>query len=336
MSVLLALGALALLAAGILGLVAPARTTAIRLIGALGAAALLPAVDAPAARPALGAALGAAALASPLSMLLAAAAALAASLRSLSEAPVDERTGLAAFLAAVAAVVATAAWESALAARLRSGADPARAALVGGVATVAMLLSLGQGSLLRWSLAFGEGAAHLSLRGGALVLGTALLASLFGVLALGAHALVPSVVWAHVLGRRALVLGGGTSLLGLGLIVARGLDQGPEALAAGAGSLAGLMLAVLILAAGLLILLGAPGGTVARGSGLEESLGLALALLALAASGFEAWSGVGSYQTPRTAAFGAVALLGLAALPATGFALTRRAAFAAATVVLLL
>ena len=336
MSLLAALAALALLGAGILGLVAPARTTAIRLIGALGAVALLPAVDEPAVRPALGAALGAAALASPLPTLLAATAALAASLRCLAEGPVDERAGFAAFLAAGAGVLAAGAWESAFAVRLRAGADPARAVLAGGVLTVGALLWLGQGSLLRWSLAFGDGAARLRMRGAALVLGTALLVSLFGALALGARLLVPAVTWAHVLGRRALVLGGGLAVLGFGLIVARGLDQSPEALALGAGPLAVLMLAVLVLAAGLLILLGAPGGTVAGRADLEDSLGLTLAVLALALAGYEAWSGVGSYETHRTAAFGAAALLGLAALPPTRFALTRRAAFVAALVVLFL
>jgi len=335
-SLLAALGALAFLAAGILGLVAPARTTAIRVIGILGAAALLPAVDTPAARPALGAALGAAALASPLPTLLAAAAALAASLRSLVEGPVDERAGFALFLAAGATVVATGACGSAFAARLRSGADPARAAFAGGVLTVGALLWLGQGSLLGWSLALGDGAARLSLRGAALVLGAALLVSLLGAVALGAHLLVPAVTWAYVLGRRALVLGVGLAVVGFGLTVARGLDQSPEALAAGAGPLAGLMLAVLVLAAGLLILLGAPGGTVGGRAGLEDSLGLTLAVLALAVAGYEEWSGVGSYQTPRTAAFVAAALLGLAAREPTRFALTRRAAFVAALVVLFL
>jgi len=335
-SLLAAFGALALLAAGILGLVAPARTTAIRLIGALGAAALLPAVDAPAARPALGAALGAAALASPLPTLLAAAAALAASLRCLAEGPVDEGPGFALSLAAGAAVVATGACESAFAARPRSGDDPARAALAGGVLTVGALLWLGQGSLLRWTLALGDGAARLDLRGAALVLGTALLVSLLGALALGAHLLVPAVTWAHVLGRRALVLGVGLATLGLGLTVARGLDLRPEALAAGAGPLAGLTLAALILTAFLLILLGAPGGSVAGRAGLEDSLGPTLAVLALAAAGYEAWSGVGSYETPRTAAFGSAALFGLAALQPTRFALTRRTAFVAALVVLFL
>ncbi len=226
-------------------------------------AALLPAVDAPAARPALGAALGAAALASPLSTLLATAGAVAASLRCLAEGPVDERAGFAVFLAAGAAVAASGAWESGFAARLRSGADPAQAALAGGVLTVSALLWLGRGSLLRWSLALGDGAARLGLRGAALVLGTALLASILGVLALAAHGLVPSAHWALALGRRALMLGGGAAALGFGLTVARGLDRAPEALATAAGALAGLVLAVLVLAAGLLILLGAPGGRVA-------------------------------------------------------------------------
>jgi len=94
------------------------------------------------------------------------------------------------------------------------------------------------------------------------------------------------------------------------------------------------VLAVLVLAAGLLILLGAPGGGVARRSGFENALGPTLAVLALAAGGYEAWSGAGSYQTPRTAAYGAAALLGLAALPPTRFALTRQLAFLAALITL--
>ena len=128
---------------------AAAGALVLGLIGALGAAALLPAVDAPAARPALGAALGAAALASPLPTLLAAAAALAASLRCLAEGPVDEGPGFALSLAAGAAVVATGACESAFAARPRSGDDPARAALAGGVLTVGALLWLVYGLLIR-------------------------------------------------------------------------------------------------------------------------------------------------------------------------------------------
>ena len=60
------------------------------------------------------------------------------------------------------------------------------------------------------------------------------------------------------------------------------------------------------------------------------AVAVALGLLALAVGGYEAWVAVGSYQTPRTAALGSAALLGLAAVQPTRFALARRLAFVAA------
>jgi hypothetical protein len=335
MSFLAALGALAFLAAAVLGLVAPARVAAVRVLAGLGAAALVPSFEAAASWPALAAALAAAAIASPLPCLLASAAAFATSLRSLAEVPAELTGPWGGALATAAAVVALAGLEAAFRARLRAGADPARAGLVAGGLLVALLLALGKGSLLRWSLAIGDGAPGLTLRGAALVLGLALVAALLGTLALGAHLLAPAAAGALMLGQRALVLGGGLTFIGLGLAVARGLGRSPDALASGAGPLAGLLFGATALAASLLWMLDAAGtpGSAARdetNGDNEMAVAASLGLLALAAGGYEAWVAVGSYQTPRTAALGAAALLGLAAVQPTRFATARRLAFLAA------
>lgn len=335
MTLLSVLGALALLAAALCRLLAPSRIAAARVVAGLGALALLPSIESSASWPALAAAASAAALASPLPCLLASASAFAFSLRSLSEGPADVTGAGGLALAAAAAVVALGALEPALGARLRAGADTAWAGLAGGVLLVGALLALGKASLLRWSLAFGEGPQHLGLRGAALVLGIALLALLLGVLALGAQRLAPATAWARTLGQRSLVLGAALTFLGLGLVVVRGSGQSPGALAAGAGPLAALFFGAIVLTAGLLFMVGAAGGAAAGPFGAEggeglQAVALSLALLALALGGYEAWQAVGTYQTPRTAALGAAVLLGLAARQPTRLDLTPRLAFLAA------
>ncbi len=335
MTLLAALGALAFLAAALSGLLAPSPIAAARVLAGLGAAALLPSLESAASWPALAAALGAAALATPLPCLLASASAFGLGLRSLAEGPADVAGAGGLAVATAAAAVALGALESAFGARLRAGLDTAWAGLAGGVLLVAALLKLGRGSLLRWSLAFGDGPGRVGLRGAALVLGLALIALLLGVLALGAHRLAPATAWARVLGQRALLLGAGLTFLGVGLAVARGSGQGPEALAAGSEALAALLFGATALAAGLLLMMG--GASVAttgpfapEGRDGRQALALSLALLALAVGGFEAWQAVGSYDTPRTAALGAAVLLGLAARQEARFEMARQLAFLAA------
>ncbi len=346
MSLLAALGALAFLAAAALGLLAPARVAAVRVLAGLGAAALVPSFESAPSWPALAAALAAAAIASPLPCLLASAAAFALSLRSLADVPAEIAGPWGVALATAAAVVTAAALESAFRARLRAGADTARAGLVAGVLLLAVLFALGKGSLLRWSLAIGDGGTGLTLRGAALVLGLALVTTLLGTVALGAHLLAPAVAGARSLGQRSLVLGGSLAFLGLGLAVARGIGRSPDALASGAGPLAGLLFGATVLAGSLVWMLEAAGATGSRPLGSagpdgddggdgdngdnEMAVAVALGLLALAVGGYEAWVAVGSYQTPRTAALGSAALLGLAAVQPTRFAMARRLAFLAA------
>ena len=338
MTLLAALGALALLAAAFSRLLAPSRIAVARALAGLGAAALLPSLESAASWPALAAAVGAAALASPLACLLASASAFGLTLRSLAEGPADVTGAGGLAMATAAAAVALGALESAFGARLRAGADTAWASLAGGVLLVGALLSLGKGSLLRWSLAFGDGPRRLGLRGAALVLGLALIAVLLGVLALGAYRLAPATAWARFLGQRTLLLGTGLTFLGVGLAVARGTGRGPEALAAGSGPLAALLFGATVLAAGLLLMLGGTGGAATGPFGSEgrdgrQSLALSLAVLALAVGGYEAWQAVGSYDTPRTATLGAAVLLGLAARQETRFEMARQLAFLAALLV---
>jgi hypothetical protein len=339
MTLLAALGALAFLAAALSGLLAPSRIAVARVLAGLGAAALLPSLESAASWPALAVAVGGAALASPLPCLLASASAFALGLRSLAEGPADVTGAGGPAVAAAAAAVALGALEPAFGARLRAGADTAWAGLAGGVLLVGALLRLGKGSLLRWSLAFGDGSTRLPLRGAALVLGLALIALLLGVLALGAHRLAPATAWARILGQRTLLLGAGLTFLGVGLAVARGSGRSPEALAAGSGPLAALLFGATVLTAGLLLMLGAAGGAAtgpfgSAGRDGRQALALALALLALAVGGYEAWQAVGSYDTPRTAALGAAVLLGLAARQEARFEMARQLAFLAALLVI--
>ncbi len=145
---------------------------------------------------------------------------------------------------------------------------------------------------------------------------------------------------ARALGQRLLILAGGLASLAIGFTLLQGLGRGPEALAEGATGLVGCSLAAGLLVLGLKALLATPGAGARapgeRGAGPTARLAALLALLAAGAAGAEGWLRQGTYATSFVSAAAAAGILGLGALEPTRLALTRRAAFVAGLLFLLL
>jgi hypothetical protein len=306
-----------------------------RVLAALGTLALLPGIAEPASWPGAALAAGAVALATPLPCLLAAGGAAHLYLRPAVTAEGSAALALAGFAAALAAGSLSAQAR----ARLSGGADAAWAAAAGGAALCLSIATLDRGRVLRWAFGLGSGPARLELPGAGLLLGLTLLSSWAGTASLVAHLLAPSVVGARTVGQRLLILAGGLASLGIGFILFQGLGQGPSALAESSTGVVGCLLAAGLLVLGLKALLD---GTGAHPSPPETSAGLAgglatlLALLAVGAAGGEGWLRQGTYTTPFVSAAVAAGLLGLAALEPARLVLTRRVAFLAGLVFLLL
>jgi hypothetical protein len=180
----------------------------------------------------------------------------------------------------------------------------------------------------------------LELPGAGLLLGLTLLSSWAGTASLVAHLLAPSVVGARTVGQRLLILAGGLAALGVGYILFQGLGRGPAALAESATGIVGCSLAAGLLVLGLKALLDGPGAVdpspPATSAGLAGRLATLLALLAAGAVGGEGWLRQGTYATPLVSAAVAAGLLGLAALEPARLVVTRRVAFLAGLVFLLL
>jgi hypothetical protein len=335
MNLLPALAALLLGGAAFSGHGTGASLGVTRVLAALGALALLPGMGEPASWPGAALAAGAVALATPLPCLLAAGGAAHLYLRPAVTAEPSGALALAGFAAALAAGGLSAEAR----ARLSGGAGAAGAAAAGGAALCLSLATLDGGRVLRWAFGLGSGPARLELPGAGFLLGLTLLASWAGTVSLAAHLLAPSVVGARTLGQRLLILAGGLASLGIGFILFQGLGQGPEALAESATGVVGCSLAAGLLVLGLKALLESPGAVDPSpretSAGLTGRLATLLALLAVAAAGGEGWLRQGTYATPFVSAAVAAGLLGLAALEPARLVLTRRAAFLASLVFLL-
>jgi len=314
------------LAAAVLAVLSPRFGVAARIAAAVSALFLLPLVDVSGAWPFLALAVGAAALASPLPCLLAAAGATLVALG-----PESPTGPLAASCLGLAAALAGGAVSSSVRGRAGKGGDPSTVAAVGGAALVAFLLSQNGGGLLRWTFALGGGTERLDLRGAGLLLGLALLAGLAGTLLLVARLLAPAVTGSRLLGLRLLLPAAALAALAAGHVVLQGARQRPEALAAGASTIALLVLLTGALAATLLCSLRSPAADAAADAidwepraVRETALATALVWLGAAISGIEGSRIEGTYLTPTTLAVVAYGLLGLAALAPTRFPGARR------------
>jgi hypothetical protein len=326
MRLLPGLAAMLLAAAALLGEVRSSRGGP-RILAALGALALLPSISEAEAFPWAALAGAAAALGTPWPCLLAAAGAAFVLMRS---ATVTSPVALT--LAGFAAAVAAGALGSATSARGTRGAGGVWPAAAGGAVLCLALAALDGGRVLLWGFGLGVGEPRFALPGAGLLLGLTLLTAWAGTLSLAAHVLAPSAGGARSAGQRLLVLAGGLAVLGLGLVLYRGLREAPLALSASATGVAGCLLAAGLLVWGLGVLLGSSGGEERTSrdeaeAALQGRVAALLALLALGAAGGEAWLGQGRYATPLVAAAGAAVVLGLVALEPTRLGLLRRAAF---------
>ena len=307
----------------------PRHGIAARIAAAVSAILLLPNVDSGGAWPCLALALGAAALASPLPCLLAAAG---ATLFALSpESPVSSVTPV---VLALAAVLAGGGVSSTVRARAESEDGLAAPTAATGMVLVAFLLAANGAGLLRWRFALGDGPEALDLRGAGLLLGLALLAGLAGTLLMGARLLAPAVTGVEPLALRLLWPAATLAALAAGHVVQQGSRQRPAALAAGASTVALLVLLAGALTVVLVRRLGpAPAGAregFERRAAAETAAAVALVWLAAAIAGVEGTTARGTYLSGATLTAVASGLLGLAALAPARFAGARRALLLAA------
>jgi hypothetical protein len=257
----------------------------------------------------------------PLALALAAGAAVVAGL-----VPSSGVASAALGLAGAAAAMAAHALGRSLSAYLGKGSDVAVPASAAGATACALVIVLDGGRALRWSHGFASGPARVEMPDAGLVLGLALLASLAGALLLGADALAvaglpatPSPAAsprARMLGRRALMLAAGLSVIAAGLIFrASGFGE--------AFSLEATRdLGVLAAAAGLLSC-AVPPLLAERmaGDALDDDqagtvisrLVVVLALAAVFAAAADGWFRAGTYLTPLAARLLSASLLAFAA-----------------------
>ncbi len=322
-----AAGALALLLAALLPQRGARLSGGRQGLAALGALALLPAAGDSGAWPFILLAAGAASLATPLPLVLAAGGAVLVALRPEAPAPIAAAV---AGLAVAAAADGVVAW---FRARRSEGAD---APLAAGALLVLVLVRIDDGSVLSWTLGVASDTGRVVLTGAGVALGAALVATLGGVLLLGAVRLAPESRAARPVGVAALWAGLAAAALGtlLALVGAALLPGGIEA-----QGLAVLVVGVGTLAACLLEMAGPATDAAAEASRaiLTTRVAVALAVLAALAAGIEGWVREGTYATTLTAAAAAAALLGVAALePETRLAGARRLVLLAALLYVLL
>ncbi len=193
-----------------------------------------------------------------------------------------------------------------------SGAASFEGPLLAGAGLLACLLLLDSGRVLSWTFGLAGPSGRLPLPGAGVPLGLALLATLAGVLLLGAGRLAGGVRVGGV-ARGLLVAAVVSAAAGVALAAVRALASGIGL--PGALPLVGLALAVLVLGAALWpfrsrLPLEAPVTGLLLAAGLGLALGSTLRH--------------GSYATPLVAAVAATALLGLSACERTGFPGLRR------------
>ena len=323
--------AIGLLAAAIVATVgrAAARSSLRPIARGIGIVSVLPLVllaSRPSAQPLVGFAV-VAALPSPqpLALALAAGAAVMAGL-----VPPSGLASIALVLGGVAAAMAAHALGRLLSAYLAKDRDVAWPASAAGAAATGAFVALDGGRALRWGYGVVSGPARIEAPDAGLVLGLALLASLAGTLLLGADALaVPASAGgpettasplARMLGRRALLLAAGLSLIGAGLVfrVSAGGDLIPLDAARDLGAL---MAAAGLLACAVPPLLAER----ASGDAVDEDqagnvisrLVVVVALVAVLAAAAEGWLRTGTYLAPLTARLLAAALVAFAASETT-------------------
>jgi hypothetical protein len=323
--------AIGLLAAAIVATVgrAAARSSLRPIARGIGIVSVLPLVllaSRPSAQPLVAFAV-VAALPSPqpLALALAAGAAVMAGL-----VPPSGLASIALVLGGVAAAMAAHALGRLLSAYLAKDRDVAWPASAAGAAATGAFVALDGGRALRWGYGVVSGPARIEAPDAGLVLGLALLASLAGTLLLGADALaVPASAGgpettasplARMLGRRALLLAAGLSLIGAGLVfrVSGGGDLIPLDAARDLGAL---MAAAGLLACAVPPLLAER----ASGDAVDEDqagnvisrLVVVVALVAVLAAAAEGWLRTGTYLAPLTARLLAAALVAFAASETT-------------------
>jgi hypothetical protein len=257
----------------------------------------------------------------PLALALAGGAAVMAGL-----VPVTGLVSGSLMLAGAAAAMGAHALGRSLSAYLARGRDAAWPSSAAGATACGLVLTLDDGRALRWGYGIVSGSARLDVPEAGLVLGLTLLASLGGALLLGADALAVADAPAGLpasasplargLGRRALLLAAGLSLIAAGLVLrARGWGAAlPVATTTDLGAL--------VVTAGLLSCAVPPLlAERACGDALDDDqaatvlsrLVVVVALTAVFASAAEGWLRVGTYLTPLTQRLLAAALVAFAA-----------------------
>jgi hypothetical protein len=257
----------------------------------------------------------------PVALALAAGAAVVAGL-----VPSSGVASIALGLAGAAAAMAAHALGRSLSAYLGKGSDVAWPASAAGATAGALVIAMDGGGALRWSHGLASGPARVAMPDAGLVLGLVLLASLAGALLLGADALaaagVPTTAppaaspLARMLGRRAMLLAAGLSVIAAGLVF-RVTGFG-EAISLVATRDIGVLAAI----AGLLSCAVPPllAGRMAGDAHDDDQAGtvisrlvVVVALAAVFASAAEGWLRSGTYLTPLTARLLAASLVAFAA-----------------------
>jgi hypothetical protein len=293
-----------------------------RVIGLVAAAPLLILSSRPAAQPFVAFAVVAALPApQPLALALAAGAAIVAGL-----APSTGLGSVALAFAGAAAAIAAHALGRSLSAYLGTGRDVAWPASAAGATACALVIAVGGGGALRWTHTITSGPGRIDMPDAGLVLGLTLLASLGGALLLGADALavagVPTTTTpfpaasplARMLGRRALLLAAGLSVIAAGLV----FRASGETFSLTATRELGILMAI----AGLLSCVVPPllAERIA-GDALDDDqagtvisrLVVVVALAAVFAAAAEGWLRSGTYLTPLTARLLSASLVAFAA-----------------------
>lgn len=253
----------------------------------------------------------------PVALALAAGAAVLAGL-----VPATGGGSVALVLAGAAAAVAAHVLGRSASAHVSAGRDAAWPSSAAGAAAFGAVLALDGGRALRLDYGVMAGASRTSLPDVGLVLALTLVASLAGAVLLAGDALAvteapPASPLARLLGRRALLLAAGLSLIAAGLLILRGppwVTGLPTMRTTDPGVLVAM---VGLLAAAVPPLL----ADRVRGDLVEEEqaaivlsrLVVVLALLATLAAGIEGWLRAGTYASPLARRLLAAALVGFAA-----------------------
>ena len=257
----------------------------------------------------------------PLALALAGGAAMLAGL-----VPVTGLASSSLMLAGAAAAMGAHALGRSLSAYLAQGRDAAWPSSAAGATACALVIALDGGRVLRWGYTVVSGSARLDMPDAGLVLGLTLLASLGGALLLGADAFAVAAApagpaaaaspLARCLGRRALLLAAGLSLIAAGLVL-RAPGWGAALPLGTTRDLGALVAAVGLLACAVPPLLAER----ACGDALDDDqaatvlsrLVVVMALAAVFAAAAEGWLRAGTYLTPLTQRLLAAALIAFAA-----------------------